>query len=80
MFALAQALESAARAQGVHFRYGAEVAAIEVQHGRASGVRLADGERLAAEAVVFNGDPGALAEGLLGDPTRRAAPGHRVHQ
>jgi 1-hydroxycarotenoid 3,4-desaturase len=34
---------------------------------------LADGERIDADAVVFNGDVSALAHGLLGDGVRRAA-------
>ena len=34
---------------------------------RSRAVRLADGRRLAADAVVFNGDPAALVGGLLGD-------------
>jgi 1-hydroxycarotenoid 3,4-desaturase len=39
-----------------------------------SGVRLADGERVAAEAVVVNADAGAVAAGLLGPAVRGAAP------
>jgi 1-hydroxycarotenoid 3,4-desaturase len=41
--------------------------------GRACGVRLADGEELPADAVVFNGDVAALGAGLLGDAVRPAA-------
>ena len=36
-------------------------------------VELAGGERLEADAVLFNGDVGALAAGLLGGSARRAA-------
>ena len=43
-----------------------------IDGGRARGVDLAGGERIAAESVVFNGDVGALANGLLGEGTRRA--------
>jgi len=45
---------------------------IVLRHGRVSGVLLADGERLDADLVVFNGDVNALAEGLLGQPLQRA--------
>jgi 1-hydroxycarotenoid 3,4-desaturase len=51
----------------------ADVAEILVENGRAAGVRLASGERLAADAVVLNGDAEALARGLFG---KAAAQGH----
>lgn len=44
--------EHAARA-GVAFRYGARVAAVTVEAGRASGVALDTGEAIAADAVVL---------------------------
>jgi phytoene desaturase len=53
--------------QGNTVRCNAEVAAIELQGRRATGVRLVDGERLAADVVVSNADPawtyGRLVEG-----------------
>ena len=72
MARLAQALADAAARRGAVLRLGTAVDRIEVAHGRVAGVRLAGGERLAADAVVFNGDPGALALGLLGDAAQRA--------
>jgi 1-hydroxycarotenoid 3,4-desaturase len=74
MHRLARAIEALGRASGADFRYGACVSAIETAGGRASGVRLATGERLAADHLVFAGDPGALAGGLLGPHARRAVP------
>ena len=74
MHAVAQALASLAEARGARLRYSAPVAEILVRDGRASGVRLHSGERIAADAVVFNGDAGALAAGLLGDAVRKAVP------
>ena len=71
---VAQAVRDLAQAQGAAFRFGAEVRRITVARGRAAGVELADGERIEADAVVFNGAPDALAAGLLGDALRRAAP------
>jgi 1-hydroxycarotenoid 3,4-desaturase len=74
MARVAQAFEAAARANGASFRYGAEVASIEVRSGRAAGVRLSGGELIEADAVVFNGDAEALGSGLLGPGPSRAAP------
>ncbi|HEV7265215.1 MAG TPA: FAD-dependent oxidoreductase [Falsiroseomonas sp.] len=66
MLRLAEALEALARARGAGFRYGAEVREILVSGGRASGVRLADGETLSAGAVVLNGEGAGLAAGRFG--------------
>jgi 1-hydroxycarotenoid 3,4-desaturase len=70
---LARALAEAGRRHGARARYGCEVSEVLVRGGRAAGVRLASGEALEAEAVVFNGDVSALGAGLLGGDARRAA-------
>jgi phytoene dehydrogenase-like protein len=57
MGALAQALAAAARAAGAEIRTSAPVERILVEGGRAGGVALAGGERLAAGAVVSSADP-----------------------
>ena len=57
MGALTGALASAARAAGAEVRTGAEVARVLVRDGRAAGVVLANGEEIAARAVVSNADP-----------------------
>ena len=72
MQSIAARLERCARRLGVTVRLNREVAAIETAAGRAVGARLADGETLAADAVIFNGDAQALAAGLLGEGARRA--------
>ena len=77
MHALARSLAALAERAGVRLRYGAQVESIEVSGGRATGVRLADGERVAADSIVFNGDRSALGQGLLGDGARKAAPAVR---
>jgi len=73
MVELARMLARVARRHGASIRCGTHVARIVVERGRARGVELAGGERLEADAVLFNGDVGALAAGLLGGSARRAA-------
>ncbi len=73
MHALAQGLARLIEARGGTIRYECEVAEITVRQGRASGVRLSDGEAIAADAVVMNGDNAALFQGMLGPDVRRAA-------
>ncbi|MDZ4691541.1 1-hydroxycarotenoid 3,4-desaturase CrtD [Terricaulis sp.] len=73
---LAEALKSCAEKLGVTFRFNAEASQIETKTGRVSAVRLRDGERIEADAVVCNADPSALAAGLFGhDATRAVAVG-----
>ncbi|MCX7228636.1 MAG: phytoene desaturase family protein [Burkholderiales bacterium] len=72
MVELARMLARVARRRGATIRCNAQVERIVVEGGRARGVMLADGERIDADAVVFNGDVGALASGLLGAPARGA--------
>lgn len=68
LYRLIEALAGILRARGGVLRTQAMVNAIERgADGRVRGVRLADGEALAARAVVFNGDAG-LVPGLLGEP------------
>ena len=55
--ALTAALEAAAREAGVEIRTGSDVTSITSRDGRATGVVLADGEELAARAVVAGIDP-----------------------
>ena len=74
MVELARMLARVARRRGAAIRCGVRVESIVVERGRARGVVLAGGERLEADAVVFNGDVGALPAGLLGEPARGAAP------
>ena len=75
---LARALEALAASKGARFHYGTAARRIEVQSGRVAAVHLADGQRLPASQVVFNGDPRALATGLLGEGARGAVPGPAV--
>lgn len=73
MHRLARALADVATARGATFRYGTEVGEVLTESGHVSGVRLADGERIDAGAVVVNADVAAIAEGLLGKAIAGAA-------
>jgi 1-hydroxycarotenoid 3,4-desaturase len=73
MYALAKALARQAKQQGATLRYSSPCKRILVKNGRAWGIELADGEQLEADAVVFNGDANALAQGLLGPAVQHAA-------
>jgi 1-hydroxycarotenoid 3,4-desaturase len=72
MHALAQAFAALAAQRGATLRYTRACERILVQGERVRGVRLAGGEEIAADAVVFNGDKHALAAGLLGPGVQAA--------
>ncbi|HUI41191.1 MAG TPA: NAD(P)/FAD-dependent oxidoreductase [Terriglobia bacterium] len=65
---LAGALAEAAAQAGAEIRTGAEVAAINVRNGEATGVTLTNGEEITAKAVVSGADPRRTFLGLI-DPT-----------
>ncbi|MDT8305626.1 MAG: NAD(P)/FAD-dependent oxidoreductase [Anaerolineae bacterium] len=66
---LAEALGSAAQANGAEIRCGSPVARILVDDGRATGVELAGGASIQARAVVSGADPKRTFLGLVG-PTK----------
>jgi len=68
---LADALRDLAVGAGVEVRTGTDVAAIAHAGGRATGVRLADGTALGADAVVANVDALHLYRDLLPHRRRR---------
>ncbi len=75
-----EALAGLATQSGATIRYGETVARIVKTNGKATGVELATGERIEADRVIVNADPGALAAGCFGadaslavDPTPRKA-------
>lgn len=73
MHALAKALADCATSIGATIRYGQDVNEVLLSSGRATGVKLASGERVPADAVIMNADVGAVADGMFGIPARRAA-------
>ncbi|HZG04211.1 MAG TPA: NAD(P)/FAD-dependent oxidoreductase [Streptomyces sp.] len=61
--ALADAVYERCRARRVEFRFGTAVSRITTADGRVTGVELADGTRVAADAVVCGTDPRGLCDG-----------------
>jgi 1-hydroxycarotenoid 3,4-desaturase len=77
MHGLARAMERLAKELGVSFRYGADVEAIETASSAVKAIRLADGERLTADSIIYNGDISALAALTAGSATTGIAPPRR---
>jgi 1-hydroxycarotenoid 3,4-desaturase len=72
MHTLARVLAEQAVAQGAELHFSTPCHRILVRQGRACGVELGTGEEIMSDAVVFNGDASALAQGLLGDAAKSA--------
>jgi 1-hydroxycarotenoid 3,4-desaturase len=70
---VADALQKLGEKHGASYRFGAHVEEIQVARGRVAGVRLAGGEVINCDAMVFNGDISALGTGLLGAQATTAA-------
>ncbi|NCO20682.1 MAG: phytoene desaturase [Rhodobacterales bacterium] len=74
MHRLAQAMAGLIERRGGRFHFATHAAHIERSGAAIRAVITADGTRLPCTRVVFNGDPRALASGLLGDDLRAAVP------
>lgn len=72
MGAITQAMAACCRERLVEIRTGCGVAEVLIEQGRATGVVTADGERLAARAVISNLHP-QLLFGTLVDPAAQPA-------
>jgi 1-hydroxycarotenoid 3,4-desaturase len=80
MHRLAVVLARLAERLGARLHYGAGVRSITRRGGCATGVVLADGQPIEADAVICNGDSNAVATGLFGDvgaAVRPTTPGER---
>lgn len=73
LYAIVEALVKLLEARGVDIRLNATAELITRADGRVSGVALADGTQLPAQAVVMNGDA-SHAGPMLGDPKRVESP------
>ncbi|MGI3212021.1 1-hydroxycarotenoid 3,4-desaturase CrtD [Roseovarius tibetensis] len=79
MHRLACALRDLAQSRGAEFQFDAHVDRIEnTPHDGARAVILDDGVRIAADTILFNGDPKALATGALGPDCAHVAPQTRT--
>ena len=74
MQALPRAVATQIQARGGRIRLNAQAETIVTDSLGVSGVALADGTVLPARHVIFNGDPRALATGLLGLDVAKVAP------
>ena len=77
---LVQGLVGLIEGQGNHLRCGADVAEITVEHGAATGVRLASGERIQADIVVSNADSAWTYRHLVAPQHRRRWTDRRVEK
>ena len=74
MHKLAEAIATLATARGVEIHHNAHVEDIKTQGGRATGVRLTGAREIDADAVIYAGDPRALATGSMGAAVSHVAP------
>jgi 1-hydroxycarotenoid 3,4-desaturase len=74
MVRLAQALAALVERKGVRIHYSSGVRHITATHGRVSGLTLETDDWHRADAIVFNGDVAAIADGHLGKDIARAVP------
>jgi 1-hydroxycarotenoid 3,4-desaturase len=79
MHHLARALADGATSLGATIRYGLEVSEVVISGGAVTGVRLPNGERVAADAVIMNADIAAVSSGLFGTASRRGAAAIPAH-
>ncbi len=77
---LVQGLVKLIEGQGGSVQCGQAVAEITVEHGRASGVRLASGQRLSADVVVSNADSATTYRHLLPGVKRRRWTDRRIEK
>ena len=74
MHRIARAMAALAEQRGAQLRYGSEAAEIVMAAGQITAVRLASGERLAADTVILAADSAALQAGLFGHAATQALP------
>ena len=74
LHSLAAALARLATSMGVRFVYATTARRLVLTQGRVTGVEIEGGHTLPCRHCVFNGDPAALTQGLLGEAARKAIP------
>ncbi len=78
--ALVGALVKLADEQGIRFHFNQQVAEINIEDGRATGVRLANGVQLACSCVVANADAPALYRELVPKRWRKKWTDRRIEK
>jgi 1-hydroxycarotenoid 3,4-desaturase len=74
---LADALAALLEETGATIHYDAEAAGFLRKGERVTGVVLADGSAMSADAIVFNGDVAAISRGMLGAEFASAVPARK---
>jgi phytoene desaturase len=69
--ALVAALVHLMEEEGIHLRLNCRVAQVAINNGRAEGVLLQDGQRIAADVVIANADAPALYKRLVAPEWRK---------
>ena len=77
---IVEGMAALARSQGADIRLGCEVERIEVENGRAVGVRLASGESLRSDLVVSNADSAWTYRHLIPESARRQWSNRRLQR
>ncbi len=78
MHQIPKCMESIAKRGGAVFNYGNSVDEILIRNNKVCGIKLENGEEIFSEVVLFNGDPMALALGLLGNQVKHAVSKKRI--
>ena len=76
--ALVAAIGKLMQQEGITVRLNQDVKRINVEHGCATGVELADGEVLNADLVICNGDPAQVYRSLVAPEHRRRWSDRRI--
>ncbi|MBT8401024.1 MAG: phytoene desaturase [Rhodothermia bacterium] len=76
--AIVRGLVKLAKGLGVSFRLGTEVQSIIVDHGRAKGVMLSDGEKIGSDIVVSNADVAWTYRHLIAPEHRKRWSNRRI--
>lgn len=72
MHRLAQVIATLAQSRGAVFQYNAPISEILTHNGKASGIKLANGEEIVTDSIIANVDIAALTNGLLGSSAQTA--------
>ena len=72
MYNLAKEIETIAKKSDAQFFYKSKVKKILVKNNKITGIELDNSRVIHSNTVIFNGDPKALLDGLVGNDVKRA--------